>query len=324
MPITGILTTVNGAVVILSIQGSGSCQEIDIDWGDGTLGQVGGPLPATAQHTYLRTGAFQIRVTGQKNCQGQTVSTSVVVTKLAGIAASIPDGLRKAFAVVFTECAMPRIESLVPVLSNPTPGGVILLTGCGFGNDDGDGSLAVFLHLNDYTGAQMAPISLNVLGRADNAVVAEIPYDTCGVMDQPATVQVQLGRRVSAPFPIGFRARRVEDYYTSGATIVQCDQTADGNYCITYPGLSWKTTKASFHGFHENYRPSIGFGFSDEAGNDVYELQLLNGWEFDYCVFHRSVEKGELQVDDPYPAISGGSYWQPTIRWWVTPGDTVL
>src|SRR5262245_26601603 len=213
MPITGLLTSVNGSVVTLTIQGTASCQQIDIDWGDGTLDQAGGALPTTAQHAYQKGRTYIIRATGQKNCKDQSVSISVTVEEKrggGGIKTAIPKAsFLKAFAVAFIECATPKIESLVPFVSFPTPGGVLVLKGCGFGNDDSDGFLSVFLHLTDYTGAQVAPLSLRVLSRADNAVAAEIPYDISGVMDQLATVQIHLGKQLSAPFSIGFRARRV-------------------------------------------------------------------------------------------------------------------
>ena len=92
-------------------------------------------------------------------------------------------------------CALPDtvLASVVPVLSNITPGGQVFITGCGFKNSQGKVLLS---GLKKFNGKSLDPVQLPIaeeVGKdlwTDKTILALIPNDITMVMDQPVKIQV--------------------------------------------------------------------------------------------------------------------------------------
>ena len=65
--------------VIVTIEGRGSCT-VTVDFGDGKEQKIEGTLPATVNHTFPRTGTYEIHAWADAPCRGDTRVT-VEVTR---------------------------------------------------------------------------------------------------------------------------------------------------------------------------------------------------------------------------------------------------
>ena len=67
-----------GETVTFTVQGTGTCGRLRLDFGDGQSIRLGGAFPLVTTHTYMRAGTYTAVARGEQNCAG-TARTRVAV-----------------------------------------------------------------------------------------------------------------------------------------------------------------------------------------------------------------------------------------------------
>jgi hypothetical protein len=176
------------------------------------------------------------------------------------------------------KCVTPKISAVMP-LSNFTPGGVVAVKGCGFGEK---GSLR--LVLVDHKGATKA-VWLDVLDWTDRLVGATVPADVLHVSDQTARLLIVTKAALrSNDVTVSFRASRDVKKLPMDDVHVMCSTEADVDLCNGKEGSS---TPFCFKGLGTDTKRSVSGRhytchdwFGDDTGTDIYFAALKNGWTF--------------------------------------------
>ncbi|MCI0408520.1 MAG: hypothetical protein L0191_08160 [Acidobacteria bacterium] len=316
-----------GTAVTITVTGKADpCQNVDLDFGDGTAhATYTGPLtpPKTFTHTYTTTGTKTITAKGVNNCKGQATASIVVKSYLATLCASTNCG-GPVYAFI-----PPKINSVF-IFSDITPGGFVVIVGEHFGTTKG----RFFLKgLRKHTGQDFGDVDLSVIASdwKQTVVGGTIPSDITPVKDQAAKLTVRTAtNQWSNEFPVNFRATReikripAHDY---AVVVRHCGSDSNFDACnYTRPdkeeppsGSGTGPILATIQGVHRNCWGCIG----TDRGTDVYELWLYNGWVFDTMEWYLHVsEPGQASASKPsFP--SGGTHWKPQIPWEVTPNDSL-
>lgn len=64
------VTTPEGVEVTFTIDGAGECV-VSLDFGDGSVERVEGPLPARRAHRYVKGGTYEVRAAANTPCRGE-------------------------------------------------------------------------------------------------------------------------------------------------------------------------------------------------------------------------------------------------------------
>jgi hypothetical protein len=179
-----------------------------------------------------------------------------------------------------------------------TPGGQFVLQGTNFNSADGQPG-SIVLKIGNKPGVTVIHLGqqfyrepyverqTTVLGWADSHVFGRIPADISGVTDGVATLEIQRhdGWK-SAPFVIHFKATKdLQILPMTDVTVKTCATQGDTNLCNNWSDSSQLSIPAnvqptpSLYGSHALFIPTT----SNDAisGQDVFTLNLQNGWAFD-------------------------------------------
>jgi hypothetical protein len=240
--------------------------------------------------------------------------------------------LGKAPGLKFT--APPKIEQIVPFISNVTPGGTIAIKGSWFGTVKGDARLTGIKRWNGTAYGGTGHLWLEIVTEPGKdfwkptTILARVPSYITQVQDQPAKLQVKTtSGQWSNDLDVQFRAAR--QYATlprtdSAVKMVSCGD--DSNKDVCQPGWvdpddgDWFSSSCgqTFYGFHLNCWGCVG----DDAGTDKFEITLKNGWVIDGGKVYVNVDDGEgFAFRQEVP--SGVASWKPSIQWSVTPNDAL-
>lgn len=66
------VATPEGVEVTFTISGTGECV-VSVDYGDGAVDRVEGPLPARRAHRYAKGGTYEVRAVANEPCRGEAV-----------------------------------------------------------------------------------------------------------------------------------------------------------------------------------------------------------------------------------------------------------
>ena len=223
----------------------------------------------------------------------------------------------------------PKIEQVVPFISNITPGGFVAVKGSWFGNDQGELWLK---GLKKWNGAPFGDVKLAIATEPGKDfwkptnVLGIIPGNIQQVKDQPVKLQIKTkAGKWSNEYPVNFIAAKdwVTLKYTDPAVkLISCGTNAnldecngkrdpdDGNW------FSWNCAQ-TFYGFHYNVWGAIG----DDYGIDKFEITVKNGWVIDGGKVYVYVDQGEGSTSGPGAVPSNVTSWKPSVYWNVSPND---
>jgi hypothetical protein len=225
----------------------------------------------------------------------------------------------------------PKIEAVVPFISNITPGGYVAVKGSWFGNDEGELWLK---GLKKWNGAAYGDVKLAIATEPGKdfwnttSVFGVIPGNITQVKDQPVTLQIKTKAGAwSNEFPISFNAAK--DWVTLTHTdpavkLISCGTDSNKDVCNGKSDPDdgdWFSSSCgqTFYGFHYNVWGTIG----DDLGTDQFEITLKNGWVIDGGKIHVFVDQGEGYTRGPGAVPSGVPTWKPSVQWNVTPDDSL-
>lgn len=223
----------------------------------------------------------------------------------------------------------PKIEQVVPFISNITPGGSVAVKGSWFGNDQGELWLK---GLKKWNGVAYGDVKLAIATEPGKdfwkptSVLGIIPGNITQVKDQPVKLQIKTkAGKWSNEYPVNFIAAKdwVTLKYTDPAVkLISCGTDAnldecngkrdpdDGNW------FSWSCAQ-TFYGFHYNVWGAIG----DDLGTDKFEITVKNGWVIDGGKVYVHVDQGEGYTLGPGAVPSNVTSWKPSVSWNVSPND---
>jgi hypothetical protein len=217
-------------------------------------------------------------------------------------------------------CILPRgasmKASIIPVFSNITPGGVVLIKGCGFKDVGGQ---VILSGLKKFDNTPLPPVELDTFNAGaeyhwtNTMIIATIPNDITMVRDQPAKIQVvrpavapepnpkQL--RKSSQLPVTFRAAREGKLLPGSDVQAVCSDGADDNSCNGFhhnnsffcAGISGINTAGSAYGQHFT---CAGIFDSEDDGSDTFFATLKNGWVFTGMDFTATTCQGNLCISE--------------------------
>ena len=194
-------------------------------------------------------------------------------------------------------CALPDtvLASVVPVFSNITPGGHVLITGCGFKDSEGKVLLS---GLKKFNGESLDPVQLPIakeFGKndlwTDKTILALIPNDITMVMDQPVKIQVirKTDNKASRKIPVSFRASVVEKVLPMSDVVFWCSTEADHDYCngktASSTGFCFDSHGIIQSGSAAGQHYTCADWFDDDEGTDEFQATLTHGWVFQSSVF---------------------------------------
>jgi len=305
-----------GTPVTITVTGKPDpCQNVDLDFGDGTAhATYTGPLPKNFTHTYTTTGNKTITAKGVNNCKGQASASLTVQQSPLVLLLAIID---------------PKIDQVVPFISNITPGGYAAVKGSWFGTTEGELWLK---GLKKWNGAPYGDVKLAIATEPGKdfwtpTSVLGIIYGTItGVKDQPAKLQIKTKAGLwSNEYSVNFKATKsyVTLPYTDPAVkLVSCGNDSNKDVCngVVDPNDGdWFSSSCgqTFYGFHLNCWGCIG----DDFGTDKFEITVKNGWVIDGGKIHVNVASGEGYTLGPGAVPSNGTSWKPSVQWNVSSND---
>jgi hypothetical protein len=229
----------------------------------------------------------------------------------------------------------PKIEQVVPFISNITPGGYVAIKGSAFGNDQGELWLK---GLKKWNGVAYGDVKLAIATEPGKdfwkptTVLGIIPGSITQVKDQPVKLQIKTkAGKWSNEYPVNFRATRdIKVLPANYVHSVKCSTESDYDACTGvlrdwnvipfchYPHPSYPA--ATFRGYHYT---CVG----DSNGKDSFRFSLTkkNGWSLDHVEFH-----GEPIGGIDQPVIASGSlspslnYVGVSIHWDNAPAPYAL
>ena len=315
-----------GAPVTITVTGKNDpCQNLDLDFGDGTPhATYSGPLdpPKTFTHTYTTTGIKTITAKGVNKCKGQaSASLTVKSSSLVQLCTTINCG------AIFS--VTPKIDQVVPFISNITPGGGVAIKGSGFGTTEGK----LYLKgLKKYNGVYLGLVEIPIAKETGKdfwtptTVLGFIPGSISQVKSQPAKLQIKTSaNQWSNEFPVNFTATKAFatlPYTDAAVKLISCGTDSNKDVCNGWVDpdddawFSWNCAQ-TFYGFHLNCWGCIG----DDLGTDKFAITLKNGWVIDGGKVYVNVDQGEGYTLGPGAVPSGVTSWNPSIQWNVTSND---
>jgi len=251
-----------GSPVTITIAGTGTCDSLDLDFGDGTPhATLSGTFPSSTTHTYKTSGTLSLTAKGVSKCTGKA-SASLTVKSSVAILCDFP-------ILVSAEFAGPKITSIFP-FSLIRPGGGAIINGYGFGSSPGE-----FRLVGDFPGGYLKlEISPGNVWK-DKVVSGSIPKGITGVKDQPATLQiVRADKKVSNAWPVTFTAaREIRMFPAAEVKEFFCSEGSDGDDCQR----PW-SPQPTFNGHHH----SSGILPAWDSGTDWFKIpELKNQWVID-------------------------------------------
>jgi hypothetical protein len=183
----------------------------------------------------------------------------------------------------------PKIEQVVPFVSNITPGGSAVIKGSWFGNDEGD----LYLKgLKKWNGVALSPIKLTIATEPGKdfwkptGVIGFIPGNITEVKDQPATLQIKTkAGKLSNEYPVNFAAKKDTKQLPAGDVQVSCSDEADLDSCNnvvhsdSIPFCSAPFVSGgggTFSGYHWT---CVG----SSNGTDSFSASLKHDWRFEHA-----------------------------------------
>jgi hypothetical protein len=175
------------------------------------------------------------------------------------------------------KCAWPKITGVF-LLSNITPGGTVLVQGCGFGSKEGGLRIA----LMDFKGNTIVRF-LNILEWNDTYVGATIPSDIFHVKDQSGKLKILTAapQKDSNEYSVSFQATQDLKLLPMTDVIVGCSSGADTDQCngdevsFSPPCPHWFAVgTGTANGQHFTCADPLG----SDSGTDSYTAILANGW----------------------------------------------
>ncbi|MCI0408694.1 MAG: hypothetical protein L0191_09050 [Acidobacteria bacterium] len=326
--IKGVTVTPNPAsvnsTVTIQIQGKDTCSVLIVNFGDGQIPLTNVTLPHSIAHAYKTAGTFTVTAAGVANCKGTESATLVVQSPLAQLCATIN---------CLTAFSAPRIDQVVPFISEITPGGYVAIKGSGFGEAEGELYLT---GLKSWSGLSLAPVKLTIPKEQGKdfwkptSVLGLFPDNITQVKDQPAKLQIKTAtNKWSNEYPVNFIARKPLVLLPStdpAVKIVSCSTDASDDACNNWidPDSVWLagwncSATETFCGNHFNCTYC-----GTDTGTDTFQITLKNGWVIEAMSFSKDVTApGEASASGPSNVPNGATVWQPSVNWSVTGNDGV-
>lgn len=330
-----------GEQVDITVEGSGTCN-LTVQYETSDSGFfANSSMPATVQHAYATTGSKSVTASAPDCLVTGTIEEKVEVKSLPFTTeekVEVQSPLVQACQIL--DCSGPFAvlePKITGVLGLVTPGGALLIGGRKFGQTLG----RVYLH--GVGGSRLLPVD----EWYPDGIGAHFPldlHDFCVTEVQVETSDGKLTNRWPLPLETGYRWLPTED-----VKVLSCGDDGNDNYCNgveseedsclgEYTPL-WPLAlinsldqyvpipsglPPAISGFHHNCWGAIG----DDQDDDLYRIDLKNGWVLDAAVFWSSVPEDEGWTSPSSGSLpsgfqQGATSWQPKITWNVTPGDTV-
>src|SRR5688500_249588 len=265
-----------GTTVLVTVTGTNPCAKVELNFGEGPI-LTGSGLPMSVSHKYRVAGSFTITATGRGNCSGQASLTLEVAARNQTASA---DTLCKVVNCPGLPGAVTApAPSITKVLGIIQPGGAVLIGGNYFGDKPGrvrmiaeGGSQEFLLQKLEWYPSGIGGTIPNVPG--------------VGVAKNPRFVVETSAGKVSNEWGVNWIVD-VKMLPVNDVKLVSCSKEGWRNSCnlqffdsgtlcgaglvadATYPAGGF-----SFRGKHNNCWGAVG----DDAGTDVYEIDLKNGW----------------------------------------------
>lgn len=295
-----------GSPVTITIAGTGTCDSLDLDFGDGTPHAIlSGTFPHSATHSYKAAGTLSLTAKGVSKCAGKASASLTVTGGVSLIDLCTKVGAERPIDIFTAVCVGPKITGFFP-FSLMKPGGVVGISGCGFGSSPGE-----FRLVGDFPGGYL---KLETFKWTDEIVSGTIPKGITGVKDQPATLQiVRADKKVSNTWPVTFTAaREIRLFPAAEVKEFFCAEGADSDECQG----SWMSPQPTFHGYHH----SVGILAIWESGTDWFKIpELKNQWVID-SVDERCHYKINATLLGPFGFKEGATSATVQETWALTHG----
>ena len=186
----------------------------------------------------------------------------------------------------------PKIDVVVALISNITPGGAVVVKGSRFGSAEGK----LYLKgLKKYTGGELGLVEISIAKEQgkdfwkSTGVIGFIPGDITEVKDQPAKLQIKTtAGKWSNEYPVNFTAKKDTKQLPASDVQVSCSDEADYDSCYNV------VHQDSIPAFFCAHLHSIGLGggtfrgyhwtcVGSSNGTDSFSASLKNGWRFDHA-----------------------------------------
>ena len=193
------------------------------------------------------------------------------------------------------ECPAPKVHSVFP-LSNFTPGGWVVVTGCGFKTTPGQ-----FVLILSQTGQE---IPIGSLQWAPKGVGGQIPVNHPAFKTaptQPATLQVKTPAGTATSPMVIYRAPREVRALLAADYVAVASTESDEDSCVD--DGSWTLCQ------HYTVADPLG----GDYGYDKFIVTLKNGWTYDSV--HVTWGKGGWNWGSSWPQNVGKSVMSGSILW---------
>jgi hypothetical protein len=218
----------------------------------------------------------------------------------------------------------PKLESLV--LGSVTPGGILIIKGCGFGVNQGQAFLTLENWNSDFAlFGEAKPRPLEVLEWHPTFIGAKVPEGISGVLDQQAKLQIKSQFGWSNELTVNFVAtKELVKVPSDLATVLSCGTDSNADSCNDWTdpddgdAFFASGCEATFCGSHYNCWGCIG----NDTGVDIFAVEPLNNtWVLESMTPWKDQTGGVVVLPSNFPA--GANSWTPTVSWSVTPNDDV-
>ena len=320
------------------------CQSLDLDFGDGTPhATYSGPLdpPKTFLHTYTTTGTKTITAKGVNNCKKEASATLTVNAPPGGGISGLTALCQKIACPGVLTYLPPKIDQVVPFVSNITPGGSVVIKGTGFGATEG---MLYLRGLKKYNGLELGLVEIPIaqeqgkdFWNPTNAL-GFIPGTITQVKDQPAKLQIKTAaNQWSNEFPVNFMAtkdHRLLSQNDPAVQVISCGTGTSYDGCSGWydpeddlpfswfpPYFGCAEVGLAFCGQHYNL---LWASYGTDTGVDKFQITLKNGWVLEFMDFTKWIsDVGEASVTAPSGFTPGSTAWQPHVPWSATADDSL-
>jgi hypothetical protein len=267
-------------------------------WTEPAAADVGCSTPTRGAEGVFRDSGF----TGTAITWGSTSASSwnVAVVELDTSAAPTPPNTLAELCqkidcgTIFQQFLKPKIEQVVPFLSNITSDGWVFIKGSGFGNKEGE----LFLVWEAPPGAIFPPAEKLSIPSERNKdfwtptkVFGHIP-PIVGKKDQRAwlLIKTKAGKN-SNIFEVNFTAEKKLKQLPSSDVVVICSFEADYDACNSQfleDDVPSFFCSAPFVSAGQDGDTIVGYHWTcvgDSLGTDSYKASLKNGWLFENAAF---------------------------------------
>jgi hypothetical protein len=343
--VTAPATTPENVPVTITIQGTGSCSSVIVNYntayaGTFTYSVARFPYMPSPPHMYTATGMKTILVTATGNCTGRATRTINVTPPPppppppASSGFVVLQSAQRLCAMI--SCTQTATTQLRPTLTEVTPtsvspGQMLMISGYFLGSSPG----IVRFRLQPFGGARQLAnwTPFTVTSWTSFSVTVTLDERVSGFPDEDAQVVVQRADNVlSNAITVHFvAAREVVPVPRSLVTVSACGDDAVSRNCLASNDIQgtrydWATfgaaaepilpsdASASFSGFHQNYWDDGGC-----MGRDQFDLRLPQGWVIDsFAPGVRSTSNATFHASPP---ISGRRVGSVVVDWGLTGGD---